>query len=720
MRTPIRFGILLLLVLPLRDPSQAQWQWQNPLPQGNRLNKIQFVDSLCGWIQGGGGSLLRTTDGGNYWNLEYVPYGYTRIHFVDREYGWAVGSGRPPFILRTRDGGRRWEPLPIPPERDDSTHTNFNDVFFLSRLNGYVVDNRRGIFHTVDGGKHWQLQGTTTIRGRDMRSVWFIDSIRGFITSFDAIAFPLRYTTNGGAVWLLDSTVADARSDRIWFVDSLHGWIVQSNSLQATGVLRTEDGGRTWSAHGIPSSAEGAADLMFLNSERGWLALPNVLATTFDGGQTWMPLDSSHGYAGVAFLNLTTGWATDASTYKYYRSSDGGTTWQDQTSGITEKTLMNVDFVDETTGWIVGKDGSILHSTSGGASWSRQVSGTTSWLRDVLFLNTFVGWVVGFNGTVLHTSDAGENWERKSTGVSHNLEQVSSITTQESWVVGWSYDDPSPGILLHTTNAGETWQNETPQGSSRLFGLAFISRLRGFVATGGPTVYDSARLFTTSDGGQTWHIQVDRSDDSFGRITFVDSLHGWVAGETSMLRTTDGGTTWIVMPPTFAQIRFVDSEYGWAVSSGGRIAHTTNGGEIWSLQQSRTSRALWGLDFVNRRLGWAVGDFGVVLHTDNGGTTAVGENTQWTTGGESVQLFSNYPNPFNPNTTIRFQIPSNGLVTLKVYNLLGQEVASLVNEVQSAGSYEVGFDASRLASGVYICKLAAGNFAASKKLLLVR
>jgi Secretion system C-terminal sorting domain len=83
-------------------------------------------------------------------------------------------------------------------------------------------------------------------------------------------------------------------------------------------------------------------------------------------------------------------------------------------------------------------------------------------------------------------------------------------------------------------------------------------------------------------------------------------------------------------------------------------------------------------------------------------------------------LAQNYPNPFNPSTTIRYQIPQDGFVTLKVYDILGSEVAILVNEEKTSGRYEVNFNASSLASGVYIYRLTSGNFTASKKLLLLK
>jgi hypothetical protein len=84
------------------------------------------------------------------------------------------------------------------------------------------------------------------------------------------------------------------------------------------------------------------------------------------------------------------------------------------------------------------------------------------------------------------------------------------------------------------------------------------------------------------------------------------------------------------------------------------------------------------------------------------------------------ELYQNYPNPFNPSTTIQFDIPKASFLTLKVYNVLGQEVATLVNEKREAGSYEVKFNASTFSSGVYFYRLHATDYISTKKSLLVR
>src|SRR3990172_2331516 len=131
--------------------------------------------------------------------------------------------------------------------------------------------------------------------------------------------------------------------------------------------------------------------------------------------------------------------------------------------------------------------------------------------------------------------------------------------------------------------------------------------------------------------------------------------------------------------------------------------YTSNGGTNWSDQSSGTPYSLRSIYFVNSLTGWTVGDLGTILKTSNGGISALNPISNMIP--EHYSLYQNYPNPFNPTTKIRFSIPaidgSNGDVSLKIYDNLGREAATLVNEKLKPGIYEAEFDGSNLSSGVY-------------------
>ena len=108
---------------------------------------------------------------------------------------------------------------------------------------------------------------------------------------------------------------------------------------------------------------------------------------------------------------------------------------------------------------------------------------------------------------------------------------------------------------------------------------------------------------------------------------------------------------------------------------------------------------------------WEIGDWKGYTPTKTDNSVEVIKN---------FDLMQNYPNPFNPTTTIKYQIPANSFVTLKIYNILGQEVATLVNEMEITGSYSVLFNADNLASGIYIYRLQAGTMVKMKKMILLK
>lgn len=160
-------------------------------------------------------------------------------------------------------------------------------------------------------------------------------------------------------------------------------------------------------------------------------------------------------------------------------------------------------------------------------------------------------------------------------------------------------------------------------------------------------------------------------------------------------------------------LRPIQYKYGanWGLASNG--GSNNNESSFYGLNHF----VVLGNDFWS---GDALDKFGIMGYKD----VVNGVEQIWSEVPEKYELEQNYPNPFNPSTIINFSIPEGGFVTLKIFNILGQEVAELVNEVKSAGSYEVLFDVTsinrKITTGIYLYKIQSSNFSTTKKMLLIK
>jgi hypothetical protein len=112
---------------------------------------------------------------------------------------------------------------------------------------------------------------------------------------------------------------------------------------------------------------------------------------------------------------------------------------------------------------------------------------------------------------------------------------------------------------------------------------------------------------------------------------------------------------------------------------------------------------------------WVAIDRAYVI--DTSGTTGVNSSTSLL---KDYNLFQNYPNPFNPSTIIQYQLPANGMATIKVFDVLGREIITLVNGYKAHGIYTISFDAKKLTSGIYFYQLRSGNFISTKKMIVMK
>lgn len=145
-----------------------------------------------------------------------------------------------------------------------------------------------------------------------------------------------------------------------------------------------------------------------------------------------------------------------------------------------------------------------------------------------------------------------------------------------------------------------------------------------------------------------------------------------------------------------------------------------NGNKIAFVDGKGTTTEKQDYSFVDKDLVSGIYNYRLNQLDFDGTHRVVGELTVNLTLPEQFSLSQNYPNPFNPSTTINFSIPASGLVTLKVFNVLGSEVATLVNEQKEPGSYEVRFNANNYSAGIYFYNIQAGNFVETRKMVLLK
>jgi hypothetical protein len=209
-----------------------------------------------------------------------------------------------------------------------------------------------------------------------------------------------------------------------------------------------------------------------------------------------------------------------------------------------------------------------------------------------------------------------------------------------------------------------------------------------------------------------------------GGSAFIVGVQGDLRAAPTILRRSFSDTAWInvgagiTRDGTFLGVSAPSSNVIYACGTDGMIWKSSNGGDAWFNQNPPTLRTLHAIYFSDENHGFAVGDSGVILHTSNGGLTGIEDRYERLPA--EFMLEQNYPNPFNPTTNVRFSIPYRQWVTLNVYDILGREVATLVNGAMPPGSHIVRFDAAGLSSGVYWYRMCAGDYMRARKLLVLK
>ena len=328
-------------------------------------------------------------------------------------------------------------------------------------------------------------------------------------------------------------------------------------------------------------------------------------------------------------------------------------------------------------------------------------------------------WIADDSSRIYHSNDLGATWT-----VQKELNYLNPLSTLDPPLYAINFFDDSTGcavgasgFITASTNGGGKWITRTGNTSKSLYGTFVASRKKAWA------VGESGTIITTSDAFNTWSAQICPVVATLRSVIFADTLNGYILGDGgTILKTTDGGIAWKAESSpagSLNAIKLLNASEGWVAADSGKIFKTVDGGSHWLSQNTGVRSSLTSVDFADRLHGVAVGADGVLLVTKNGGVDAVIDRPIVSVPGKA-ELEQNYPNPFNPSTLINYSLPGSSHVFLKIYDVLGREVRTLVDEKQNAGSHNIIFQAADLPSGVYFYRLQAGTFSETKKLLLLK
>lgn len=466
----------------------------------------------------------------------------------------------------------------------------------------------------------------------------------------------------------------------------------------------------------------------------------------------WLPYYLPYG--GIAyridFHDLNTGVSSGHTVGTFYGkifyTTNSGTNWIQSSYPYQLRAITALQFIDASNVYACGSinyyDVSLYNSTPLTIPGYSKLNSFCKGISDV---------TEPYKGVFLKSTNAGMNW--------FTVGQMDSLTgyVEDMYFynlnTGYAVIDTNPSgypKFYKTTNAGTNWQFVKLIDSIFVTDdLCFINLNTGFIC--GHSFFDNYfKIYKTTNAGLNWNVLNFSKNTSIVEINFFNNTTGIAVGNSSggffgtkIYRTTNTGTTWdsvFAFPKVFCSFVKILNGTGTSFASGYYVTDTnnlyftktytfksTNYGLSWTARYFNTNNLISGCSLIDQNNYFMSGgnffDTAVILKSTNGGNVFV--NSVSSIIPDKIELSQNYPNPFNPSTIIRFRINALKLVTLKIYDVLGKEIATLVNEKLQPGIYEIPFSISQLSnyqfsSGIYLYRLKTDNFTETKKMMLIK
>jgi hypothetical protein len=702
LRSLVLVMVLSLCCLPLR----AQWVETNG-PFGGSI--FAFAQGLSPRFYAGGyrGGVFRTTNSGVSWTQVNSGLTNTNVYAIatthdnlghDIVFAGTDGSG----VFKSTNNGDTWT-------QSNSFSNGSVYALDISGTTVYAGVYNDGVYVSNDTGRTWTADGLAN------RS---INTLYGSGTNLFAGlgGGGVFRTTDGGANWTqLNSglTNTDVRS----LVYDGNGRL--DAGTYGGGVFASTNNGTTWSATGSMSSP-------YVNAV-GWGAGsfgPYLIAATdgggiyisTNGGTVWTQQNVGLPNLYVRALYGTSFAGTDGGGVA--ASTNGGFSWVVRDSGMVSSFLLS--FRANGSNLYAGTFGAGLFlSTDNGTSWRPMNNGLSTTFVSALLMNgptMYAGTLANAaGGGVNRSTDGGATWTPVNSG-------LTNLSVNALAMIGTNLFAGTLGGVFLSTNSGNSWTLVSNGLTNTQVNTLAVVGTNLFAGTTGT----SSAVFLSTDNGSSWSA-TSIGWPNAGTNVYALTVNGtdlYVgisqpgSGFNAVYRTTDNGSSWplvsgSVPTPTVRSMVFANST----------LLAGTDGGVI-VLRNNSWSAANTGL--VNTQV-YALSVLGTNLFAGTNGDgvwrRSISEVTDVKELGplpNEFALMQNYPNPFNPSTTISFSLSKSSKATLRMFDVLGREVATLMNETKQPGTYSVQWDASGFASGIYFYRLQAGDYVDTKKLVFLK
>lgn len=396
------------------------------------------------------------------------------------------------------------------------------------------------------------------------------------------------------------------------------------------------------------------------------------------------------------------------------------------------QTLVNqndIKFETPSIATLVGQDGLIMRTEDGGTTWNVKDPGVTNVLNamDIVTYEDNTGSsvtlmiAVGENGVIAKSYDNGESWTVKTNVSIENLNDVAIYSPELIYICG------NNGTLLRSIDNGNNFETITVPVTANLNSISFSGPQTSVTRINVMVVGDEGTILT-SPNAYDWSVVTSGTTEDLYAVSYSGINSVCTGANGTILLSNDDGANWVSsvsgVTTNIYDVKYLNMLTAVASSENGTLLRTEDGCATWAVISSPVEADLFAVNFANENVGISIGSEGTEIYSLDGGLTwSTGITSSFLPGDKKIdaKLSQNYPNPFNPSTMINYSIGDNSTVSIKIYDMTGREVRTLVNSYQAPGSYSVKFDASNLSSGIYfyVLRVNTGNNEISKTMRMI-